>query len=408
MIAKEKSFFYINIQEKLIPTLICFLLICFRNVDFLIHPIFSQEEGSIMFARAYHLGWDSLFMPHGGYWQFFQNFITIISAKYFSLENAPILTTYLSIIVNITPVLLIYYGKSLDFLSNINKFFVSILIVLSMPANFSYSITNSHFVLGLIVALVLFTDYNRANSFSYFVSILFIIISGLSGVIPVMLAPLFLLKYFQSKNKTILIQLLLIMICFFVQIYFFSMSYFQNDEYVHIRRFNNFNLEYISFKFIISFLVSNFSSLNENINRPLMLVSLVAFLWICYKNRAQKTYLMLIFTILLTSILSMALSQSLAGGARYFYVSNIFFAVIVCYYYQQTKFKIFNWLIILFITFSGLDYKTSHVQMQWMKKIYWKEEVKNYRNNPSYPLNIYPVEIAGNGEQTNWSIILQE
>lgn len=409
MILKKDFLKSINLAENsFLPVLLCLFLICFRNIDFLINPIFNQEEGSILFARAYELGWDALFLPYGGYWQFFQNLITIFSAQYFTLENAPILTTYFSILVNIVPVLLIFYGKSLDFLSYSNKCFVALLIILSMPVNFSYSITNSHFVLGLIIALILLTDYKSTTSVQFIFSIFLIFLGGFSGVIPIMLAPIFFLKYLHSKDKTTLFQVAALLIVFCVQAFFFLSSFFQKDEYVHVHRFGNFNLEYLSFKFFIHFLIGNLTGQDENLNRPFMLVSFLFFIWICYKRGAQKNFIIIVLALLSTSILSMVLSQNFAGGHRYFYVSNILFVILICLYSQDSKSNLSTWFVILLLSLSALDYKTSHVRMQLIQKLNWKDEVAKYKMDNLYHPKIYPIDVNGDDVQNAWEINLSK
>ncbi|MDX2195083.1 MAG: hypothetical protein NW207_01590 [Cytophagales bacterium] len=395
-----------NHLNKALIMLLCVVVYVYRNIEFFVNPVLNQEEGSIFYARAIAYGYKSMCMPHGGYYQFFQSFITMLTYLLVPMEYAPWVTSVSSGVVLLIPPALILWGRLMIPLDMILKSILCIMCVTACIPNFTYSVTNSHFVWALAATIVILCDDTTSLPKRIIFHVIFLI-AGLSVVIPAMLLPVLAYIYYEKKQKYTLWYTLNIVCTLIVQIVFFIYTHFiKVDDFTHQVRFTNFDFSYFVYKYTVEALCGNFTVHLGDADRYVGLICMLFFILQAkniFSNFHTKVLWMCIFC---TSIFSHILSQNMAGGLRYFYVSNLVFFVYLLYNFHMKSRTVFSYLLITLFVFSTIcNYSKSHILLVEKIKIDWKQEVKKYKENHGmYNMNIYPIHINADGALTPWVV----
>lgn len=361
------------------------------------------------------------------YLNLISNISSIISTRFFDLENAQYVAVYLSLIIYFIILHKILFEESKLFSNQIQKYVFSSLIILSPVMSFEIWLNaiNLQVYLGLLTILILFLNSEKTKkSINYFL----LIICGLSGIYSCALTPLFFWNYLRQKTKYSFICFFILFLCSIIQLSLIYISAFKveigSSNTALILDFSKY--ESISFiyntvvraffgsslpKFIFEIFGLNLKVIlsNETLKDLLFFISLfisiilISFMiWVFYSLRKNDDkiifiYLILIFLTLSFVVIVGGVSDSLHG--RYSALTGITMVLIALYIASNSKRIILKNLSIIFLSFSLIfgfyDYRLKNylVYLDCIKCPDWKMEVKKYKNNKNYKPNAWPYHI---------------
>ncbi len=188
--------------------LLCAVII-FRKPALFVTPRFWAEEGKVYFAYAFHHSWmDTLFFVVLGYYSLFTNVIAIIASHCVALEYSPFVTTYAAFIVQIIPIGVILWGKSLGWKVSAQKLLLCLVYVFIPHTQEVWLNTiNSQFFFLLTVFLILMEDDSDISRFRKIVYRILMVVACLTGTTSFFLFPMFIFKYMRYRTQETLRQI---------------------------------------------------------------------------------------------------------------------------------------------------------------------------------------------------------
>ena len=360
------------------------------------------------------------------------NISSIISSRFFDLNYAQYVSVYLSFFIYLCIFYKILFKDSYFFKKSYQKYLGSLFCLIAPVLNFEIWLNaiNLQVYFGLLTFIILFLKEKENNRFN----IVLLLIGGLSGIYSCLFTPFFLVKYLINKKLSNLINFFVLLICSLIQLY---LIFYVSMQYNPVGLFeSNTSLTFIINKFeIISFFyniiirsffgstiptyvmglieIDLYNVLNNEMIRSKLfyftLLLLSIFVYATYYflnfivNKEDKLiyfFLLLFFPLISLVVIFGGDTQSLHG--RY---SSLPGMVIIFGVLHLSNSVSLNWIrffciVLIFSTiFTGLlDYR--------MKKyIYyldcincpdWKIEVKKYKSNNDYKLNIWPYHLDSN------------
>jgi len=333
-----------EVQNKTLNIAIFFafiFLVITRHVDFFINPRFWAEEATQYFFDAYSNGISAIWTAHKGYYS-----LTPSIAAYFStkapLENAPLITTLFAFVVQAIPYYLVLISKSEFLNTSLKKLLVSMIILFvgNTPEIWLNSITSQfHFI--IIVFLLLIENksvLSKAKKTLFYMLTLF---AGLSGIPANLLAPMFLYRYFQTKEK---INLHLLGIFFLTSITHIIFLLYA-DRIHNIQ--SNISYQVLGNILINLFQYPIFYSVKINIDTVLT----IPLLYIIIKHISQVKYFEIFFgSAVFLGIFMILTSWGMHGGQRYTYASSVIFVLGLLSAMFDTSFsKITRFILLIYI-----------------------------------------------------------
>ena len=155
--------------------------------------------------------------------------IASVFATFVPLEYSPLVTVYFALIVKLYLFLFIIFGKSNFAKSNVDKFFLTFIVLLSPPMVSEVWLNTlvSQVYFTIICIFVLFQKNDTGSIFNKS-SPFILLISSLTSLLPCLLTPFFLFNFIRKKNKLNLYNFVSILIGSVFQFFIFSYSYLQN------------------------------------------------------------------------------------------------------------------------------------------------------------------------------------
>ena len=353
------------------------IAILMRHIDFFMYPRFWAEEGTEYFLDAYNNGLSALFHVHQGYFSLIPNLATYI-ATMLPLEDAPVATTFFALIVHIIPFYLIYISRSEFLATPMKKALASLSVLLvSHTAEIWLNTITSQFHFIIIVFIILLEHIDKLSMSKRYGFYLLILIAGLSGVPANILAPLFLYKYFVSKNKVNLHFLMILTFTTITQLIFIMTA-----EGTGLERMGHVGFEALGNIFVSLFQHPVFYSLKVGY-RTLLILPLV---YIIIKYLSQKNYFILFFgsSFLLTCIMVIT-SLEMYGGARYLYAPNVIFILgLLTGIFDLSLPRAIRRILGVYVAiafFTGIQHfpvKGAIDSKAWVK---WKDQVRLYQDH---------------------------
>ena len=384
---------------------------------------------------VYHFKIETLNLTHSlffidynaRYLNFISNISSVISSRFFALENAQYVAVYLSLLVYFIILYKILFEESELFPNLVQKYIFSILVILTPVMSFEIWLNaiNLQVYLGLLSIIILFLNPDKTKKiFNYFL----LIICGLSGIYSCALTPLFLWNYLRKKSRYNLICFLILFICSIIQLslILISTSIVEDgtSNTVIILEFSKY--EPISFiyntviraffgssfpKFIFEIFGLNLKEVltNNNIKNLLFFISLFISLILIFfsiwvfksfkKKEKEVVYIYLISIFIITSFVVIVggVSDSLHG--RYSALPGITIILIALHVASnstETFLKNLSIILIGCTLFFGLyDYRLKNylVYLDCINCPDWQMEVKKYKSDKSYKPNAWPYHI---------------
>ena len=215
---------------------VCLAVLAWRAPNLLIWPRFLTEEGKFYFSHAFNYGFVEglrYVQTRAGYINLIENFATT-SASLVELEFAPFVTTYIALLVQTIPLVIILFGDSNVFRGIAKKSAGCAIVVLAPSVSGEAWLTSlqSHVFLGLASLLILLENTDGiagARRWSYRI---LLAIGALSGPYTVFLQPLFAIRALIDRGREQIIHAAIVTLAFVVQVLIFW-SFFVATPAVH-------------------------------------------------------------------------------------------------------------------------------------------------------------------------------
>lgn len=402
-----------------------FLLLAFiiavylREPLYLLNPRFWAEEGQIYFSYAYTNPWYiSLFSPHLGYFSLVNNLATTLSAHVFPIWSSSSVTTFIALCIQITPAIIVIYGRSSLWNTLSKKIVVLILLLLApIPQELWINTISSQFHLCLASSLLLFEQNDKIKPIKSYFHRLLILLAGLTGVVSCILTPIFIWKSFIYRNKENIIQAILLVICTGIQVVMLGYSMYYSD--LKYSRLGSLNISTIlatleTKTFLLPLLGEDYTNQFADFVRSawletnnliasyfVIILIMILIIYIFWGVETKLRYLFLA-SYLILSVIPIIISvgtdkTALIGGFysyRYFYVPTILLQLTLMYnvfYHAKTyalRSIVCGVLLSVMLVTSTITYpKSNLVGQQWPT---WEVEVLKWQADSSYKPLIWP------------------
>ena len=403
---------FLNKNFKTILLFTILILVFYRSPHIFLNGRFVGEEGSFWFRNSYLFGpivgltqvfWGS------GYFNLWANISSVI-ASFVPLNYSPLVTVYFAFAVQLYLFIFIIFSKSDFIITNIDKILISLIVLLSpcMVAEVWLNTLTSQVYFTILTILIYFQK-DISNSIFNKLSPIIVLISGLSSILPCVLSPFFIYKYFNNKIKLNLYNLFAIVIATIFQSIIYLYAKINNLELVaentryilSFEKVTNFTYnvliksffgrdltQIIYYKFLSSFNLYALSLL-------IIILFLFFFILVIKKIKIDKILFFLILFFLFNVSLAIFASKMEQVQGRYALIPGVILIFIVYRYYQISS-GIPKNLSILLIVISLLagsyEYKHNHVYPHYLicnNCPDWKEEVSKWKKDNNYSLKIW-------------------
>lgn len=378
-------------------------------------PRFWAEEATVYFqTAAIAPAWKSILAPHQGYYSLWTNLAGLL-ATIPPLEYAPIVTTLMALSVLLVVILVILTSESALLKSPLNKGIAGLsVVVVGASGEIWLNSTNAQHYFPLLLFLIFLDDKKGAVRRSVF--FVLAVIAGLSSPAANFLAPLFLVRYWQRRDRSDLVLLFLLVLTALTQLcaIIYSSAVLGDAAYYHSRQSRTFvslkigrvirNILYYAFAYPLLGKLGKFS----------VLPWVGAFLYLVgiWRMRARLPgYWYFPLSICLLTVLSVFASLEMKGGPRYAYSSAVIFSLQLLAYSNDVKLSISTRRAAGFILSVSLLYWI--IQFPWDLDNYrdsnwptWSSEVRTWRQDPSRPLQVWPIWESQTAIGLIWSVQL--
>lgn len=192
-----------------------------REPTFFISPRIWAEEGTVHIQSALVNGlWESLTIPHLGYYSAFNNFTVAIGLALFGIDGVAYVTTYFSFVIMLITVSAPLFLKSPYWGSDTNKISLAAYALVISSGEIWLNTVNAQFYFCLFTCFVLLSDTRCLKGWRLFCVLGMLLNGALTGITSVVLTPFFFFKIVknQEKNKVDELIFLVLMLGLFVQI----------------------------------------------------------------------------------------------------------------------------------------------------------------------------------------------
>ena len=362
---------------------------------------FWAEEGAVFYpsiSSSKILG--GLFFIFNGHIEFVTNLLVLISTI-FELKNAPLVTTYLSFLVQTLPVIVLLKYRDQFGLNNVRIYFVLLVMVgLPQSAEVFANTINLHFHFSILAALILAITVQEVGA--KLIMRLMLFLSGISGVPANFLLPLFAFEAFRTREKERVIQFVIILSTTIIQLALLVHNGVGGSDRNFFSDFSVILLAPLAQTLISPFLgfrtgdqlsvVINGARLFELGSVFFVSLCVIPVVWFAIKIFEKKSRQINVISISAMLLVIMNIFASLgdkislisaAAGGRYFYATNVLLIICFCSLFNLNK--ILTKLLILMILATSLV----NVRHNFTGP-YWASALSEWNNDSEAGLKIWP------------------
>ncbi len=406
----DRNFLFKN--YKIIFLLFFLLIIFYRSPYIFLNGRFVAEEGSYWFRNAYLFGpikgLTQVFYG-SGYFNFWAN-ISSVLATFLSLEYAPFATVYMAFLVQLYLFVFIIFSESSFLVNKFDKFIGSLLVILTPPmvAEVWLNTLTSQVYFSILTILIFFQK-EISNNFFNKTSPLIVLVSGLSSLIPCVLTPFFIYKYFKNRTRLNFLNFVNLTIA----------ALFQSFIYTYIK-INNLELSGVNLRYNISFeKITNYSynvlaksffgrDLTQIIFYKffsveflyvltilLILIFFVIFKFIFDKLKNDKILIYLVLFFIIQSLFVIYAAKDSQVQGRFALIPSVLllFSTYRIFQISSNFTKKFCFLLLFFSLITGAyEYKKNNKYRHVLECIncpIWKEEVSKWKQDNTYNIKIW-------------------
>lgn len=400
------------------PLLIAAVLIIIRAPSLFYSPRFWAEEGTYYFRHALFVNpLENLFFVRFGYYNLWANLAGSAAAA-MPLEWAPLGSTLLAFAFQLLLTLIVIDSRSKLFNTPLRKLVAIVIPIFTLKSTEVWlnSINSQYFAAVAVFLLLLEEDFSGSPMRLWFRRIV-LLVCGLSGPASVMLGPVFLYKFWQTRNKQFFIDMLILGTCGLLHVYLLK----ANADGYGSNRFKALDLSTIASVFWVKSLLLMFLGFRkaENIGNDLrdFIIGggapwLAATLWIpllivffflirSTPKQYRTVFPLAFFTIGLLSLIGSIGEKtdliSPMSGQRYFWapdnILNLWLFALVPWerlkslpkgFKSKIPVILFFWMLIL-----GVSSYWRHFYIPPEYPV-WSQEIERYRADPTYSPKIWP------------------
>lgn len=204
-------------RVQLIVFAIAALAVISRRPDAITNPQFFAEDGSVWYADAYRLGFQSLFTPDAGYLQTFPRIVAVFAAL-FPLMFAPLLMSVIGIVVQVLPVNMLASSRFADWGSLPFRLVMGFLyLALPNSRELDVVITNAQWHLALLACILVLAPSTVQWKWRVF-DVCILLLSGLTGPFCLLLLPIAISMWWVRRGNWRIVITLLVAACAVTQL----------------------------------------------------------------------------------------------------------------------------------------------------------------------------------------------
>jgi len=396
-----------------------------RCPELLLNPRFFAEEGTTYFSGAFQKSFlANIFSAHYGYYTLYNQIATSL-ATLAPLENAPLVTTMMSLLVQVGISLYVLWGE----LPLIDALWKRVVLALAIPLlawpGHWLTIIGTHCWFGVGTFLLLMSSSRCKKFCCYTARVVYLMIAGLTGVVSCFMAPAYLWRGFMEKSKEYIAYAAILSVCSLVHIgvllealqsqsaevsnRFISASFGtmlgKTIVYLFAVPFTGrriFEQQFIAMLginlkaaienlFGVNLLIHDLFIIPIIIGIALILLTAV----IIWKNRTKLEVQVLAVALVVVTALSNLCSINSTGGPRYYFIPSLILLTLYICMLNVRSYRpmVLATVLLLVTTFLGNGYEyRSIMRKDAFKNEYsnWRTEVGLWRTTPSYQMNIWP------------------
>ena len=390
-------------------------LIVFRDPSLFYEPRFWAEEATVYFHTAYVSPLSTaLFAPHQGYYSLWANLAGIF-ATIPLLEYAPAVTTAFAALVQLAVIVAILVNESSALDSPFKKAVAALAsVVIGTPETWLISV-NTMYIFPLLVFLILIDSKENAAKRRCWYAVA--AVAGLTGPASNFLTPLFLLRYWQKRERADLV-LFAILACTSLIVALsivYSMTFL--PDAVTGKRFNlhvhpaRFFAEVIFFGMaypLFGGFTTPMSALMKGAaGASAALLALSVFL----ARSALRELIYFPLAVVLLTVFSVFGSLNMEGGARYAYASSVIVAILLLAQSTDAKLPLAARTLSGLLLFASLvfwcaTFRSSYRDFHDPSWPSWSSEVRAWRADPTRQLQVWPLWEAQKEQGVYWRMEL--
>lgn len=396
-----------------------------RCPELLLYPRFFAEEGSTYFSGAFQKSFlANIFSAHYGYYTLYNQLATSC-AKLAPLEYAPLVTTLMSLFVQIGISLYVLWGE-LPLLDTLWRRTVLALAIplISWPGHWLTIIgTQSWFGAGTF--LLLLSATRGRHLYSYAAKGGYLLLAGLTGVVSCFMLPAYLWRSVREKSREFLAYAAILFLCLLVHIGVLLGALLSRSPELSGRFSNNSFTAMLGktvvYQFAVPFTgrgfyeqqslvaigtsikaaVENIFGIRLLIHDLFMLpviiglVVIVLTVIIIWQNRSRLEVQLVTFALLTVSILSNLCSVNSSGGPRYYFIPSLMLLTLYIGIKDMKCYRLVvaaaTLLVLTTLLGNGYEYRSiMHKQAYRPDYPDWRSELVLWRMSPAYQINIWP------------------
>lgn len=396
-----------------------------RCPELFLKPRFFAEEGATYFAGAFHNSFVSnLFSAHYGYYTLYNQLATSL-ATLAPLEHAPLVTTFMALLVQVGVSLYVLWGE-LPLLDTPWRRAVLALAIplISWPGHW-LTIIGSQCWFAAGTFLLLLSANRSRNAVSYGTRGGYLVLAGLTGVISCFMIPAYLWRSLREKSREYLAYAATLILCLILHAGVLAEAVLSRSAELSGRfMFNSFGTmlgKTIVYQFAIPFsgrgffeqrpLVALGSNLKETVEGlfgvrllihdlfflPLLIglavITITAV--IIWQNRSRLDVQVMALALATVCIMSNLCSINSTGGPRYYFIPSLILLTLFLGIREMKSIRpvlaAAGLLILTTLLANGYEYR-SVMGRQAFNPDYpdWRTELVLWKTTPSYQINIWP------------------
>ena len=178
-------------------------LVYVREPAYFLSPRIWAEEGAIYIQAWLDQGGGSLFQPHLGYYSLFPNLAVLIGMSVVGLEGIPCATTLMSLLAMLACLLAPLFLPGRYWNTEWKKALIVLFSLLAGPGEIWLNTITIQFYLGLFAVYLLLADTGRVLGWRLILAVLMLLLATLTGVTASVLLPFFIHKYLHSRRQPV-------------------------------------------------------------------------------------------------------------------------------------------------------------------------------------------------------------
>lgn len=414
------------LKSKILISFFSLIIMIFRQPELLYQPRFFAEEGTNYFSFAHNNSlFDTLVTAQYGYYTLYNSFATAL-ATLSSLENAPLVTVYLALSVQMLTIGMVIWGDRPIFDATWKRLVIALTIPVVSYAEIWLNTIGMQYWFCVITFLLLLEDPTSDGWRIRLPKNALLFLCGMTGVVSCFMTPVFLLKAIETRSKKFITYTAILALGSLLQVSAFFRALHAHDPGLQMRLVANNPVSLLTKTVIYQFAIP-FSGrgvyelpflqdISEAINSLIIrifsstpfisgffalpfTVGTIILLFLLYHSvtkfrQAEIRYIAIAFV--LVSGLSVLFSVNMSGGPRYTYAPSVMLVTMLVFLtgYQRRNVSTFLFAILLIacsLTANATEFRKTMYLSYNSEYPAWREEVRKWRIvGPAYPLQIWP------------------